>query len=139
MKRADLKAYIRNQEWINDAIERYKSQMELVESISSPRLDGMPRARNSSNDFIEELLDSYNEMLKILNKEQQKQNEVMRQLNTMKDEPKPYRSILTHLYIDGYSLEKTADKIHYSYQKTSTMHGAALNEFDKLDEVVKKG
>ena len=52
----------------------------------------------------------------------------------MKDEPKPYRSLLTYFYIDGLSLEETSIKINYSYQKTSTMKNIALNKFDELNE-----
>ena len=52
----------------------------------------------------------------------------------MKDEPKPYRSLLTYFYVDGLKLEETAMKINYSYQKTSTMKNIALKKFDELNE-----
>ena len=44
-----LVSYRRNQKWINDAILRYKEQKELAYSISSPNLDGMPKAKNKIN------------------------------------------------------------------------------------------
>lgn len=132
MTREDLISYRRDQQWINDAIERYKIQKELAYSISSPSLDGMPKAKNKTSDSFENLLDCYNEILDKLYSQQKEQNKIIDQLMKMKDEPKPYRSLLTYYYIDGLSLEETSIKINYSYQKTSTMKNIALNKFDEL-------
>ena len=52
MNREDLINYRRNQQWINDAMQRYKSQKELAYSISSPNIDGLPKAKNKTNDII---------------------------------------------------------------------------------------
>ena len=134
MTQENLVSYRRNQKWINDAILRYKEQKELAYSISSPNLDGMPKAKNKINDSIEKLLDCYNEILDKLYLQQKEQNKIIEQLMRMKDEPKPYRSLLTYFYIDGLSLEETSIKINYSYQKTSTMKNIALNKFDELNE-----
>lgn len=134
MTQDNLVSYRRNQKWINDAIERYKKQKELAYSISSPKLDGMPKAKNKINDSFENLLDCYDEILDKLYLLQKEQNKIIDQLMKMKDEPKPYRSLLTYFYIDGLSLEETSIKINYSYQKTSTMKNIALNKFDELDE-----
>ena len=134
MTQDNLVSYRRNQKWINDAIERYKTQKDLAYSISSPNLDGMPKAKNKINDSFENLLDCYNEILDKLYLLQKEQNKIINQLMKMKDEPKPYRSLLTYFYIDGLSLEETSIKINYSYQKTSTMKNIALNKFDELDE-----
>ncbi len=134
MTQENLVSYRRNQKWINDAILRYKEQKELAYSISSPNLDGMPKAKNKINDSFEKLLDCYNEILDKLYLQQKEQNKIIEQLMRMKDEPKPYRSLLTYFYIDGLSLEETSIKINYSYQKTSTMKNIALNKFDELNE-----
>ena len=134
MTQENLVSYRRNQKWINDAILRYKAQKELAYSISSPNLDGMPKAKNKINDSFEKLLDCYNEILDKLYLQQKEQNKLIEQLMRMKDEPKPYRSLLTYFYIDGLSLEETSIKINYSYQKTSTMKNIALNKFDELNE-----
>ena len=134
MTQENLVSYRRNHKWINDAILRYKEQKELAYSISSPNLDGMPKAKNKINDSFEKLLDCYNEILDKLYLQQKEQNKIIEQLMRMKDEPKPYRSLLTYFYIDGLSLEETSIKINYSYQKTSTMKNIALNKFDELNE-----
>ena len=94
----------------------------------------MPKAKNKINDSFEKLLDCYNEILDKLYLQQKEQNKIIEQLMRMKDEPKPYRSLLTYFYIDGLSLEETSIKINYSYQKTSTMKNIALNKFDELNE-----
>lgn len=132
MNREDLIAYRRNEQWISDAIQRYKGQKELAYSISSPNIDGLPKAKNKPSDSFEKLLDCYNEILEKLYFQQKEQNRIIEKLMEMKDEPKPYRSLLTYYYIDGLSLEETAIKINYSYQKTSTMRKIALNKFDEL-------
>lgn len=139
MTRDDLISYRRNQQWINDAIKRYKAQKELAYSISSPSLDGMPKAQNKPSDSFEKLLDCYDEILEKLYLQQEEQNKIITKLMEMKDEPKPYRSLLTYYYVDGLSLEETSIKINYSYQKTSTMKNIALNKFDELCKVVKFG
>ena len=95
----------------------------------------MPKAKNKVNDSFENLLDCYNEILDKLYLLQKEQNKIIDQLMKMKDEPKPYRSLLTYFYIDGLSLEETSIKINYSYQKTSTMKNIALNKFDELNEI----
>lgn len=132
MTREDLKEYISTKRWINNQLENYRSQLELLEGIKSKVYDGMPKAQNKPNYVIEDLMDSINEMLQLFDEEQKKLNEIIKQLLQMRDTPKPYRSILTYLYVDGLSLEETSVQIHYSYQKTSTMHNIALKEFDKL-------
>lgn len=132
MTREDLKEYISTKRWIKNQLENYRSQLELLEGIKSKVYDGMPKAQNKPNYVIEELMDSINEMLQLFDDEQKKLNQIIKQLLQMKDTPKPYRSILTYLYVDGLSLEETSVQIHYSYQKTSTMHNIALKEFDKL-------
>lgn len=132
MNREDLINYRRNQQWINDAMQRYRSQKELAYSISSPNIDGLPKAKNKTNDTFEKLLDCYDEILNKLYLQQKEQNKIIEKLMEMKDEPKPYRSLLTYYYIDGLSLEETSIKINYSYQKTSSMKKVALNKFEEI-------
>ena len=132
MTSEDLKEYRNTANWIKGRLEFYTSQMELAKSIKSAVNDGMPRAKNKPNYVIEDLIDGLNEMLELFNEEQKKLKEIIKQLMQMKDTPKPYRSLLTCLYIDGLSLEETSVEINYSYQKTSSMRKFALREFDKL-------
>lgn len=130
MTRKDLKDYRYNQEWINNQLERYKEQRAIAENITQ-NLDGMPKAQNKPNYALEELMDKYNEIINILNKDQEKQNLILRQLRLVEE---PYRTILTNKYIEGMSLEEISVKIHYSYDRTCKMHGIALNKFDDIEK-----
>ena len=42
--------------------------------------------------------------------------------------------ILYDLYIEGLSLEQTAQDIHYSYERTAHLHGIALQVFERRNE-----
>ncbi len=132
MNREDLIGYRNNKKWFDEEIRRYREQKELAYSISSPIADGMPKSTNNYNESFEKLMDCYNEILYKLCNQQKEQNKIIENLMKMKDEPKPYRSLLTYYYIDGLSLEETSVKINYSYQKTSSMRKMALDKFDEI-------
>ncbi len=139
MNREDLIGYRNNKKWFDEEIRRYREQKELAYSISSPIADGMPKATNKYNESFEKLMDCYNEILSKLCTQQKEQNRIIENLMKMKDEPKPYRSLLTYYYIDGLSLEETSVKINYSYQKTSSMRKIALDKFDEICLKYKSG
>lgn len=42
--------------------------------------------------------------------------------------------VLYDIYIEGLSLEQTAQDIHYSYERTAHLHGIALQVFERRDE-----
>ncbi len=134
MKREDLKNYRYNKNWIKRQLENYEEQKAIVYNISQ-NLDGMPKAKNKPNYGLENLMDQYNKILEILEKDQEKQNEILIQIRELEE---PYRTIITDKYILGMSLEEISIDINYSYDRTCKMHGIALNEFDKLDKVVSK-
>lgn len=134
MTREDLKELKYSIQWVKEQINKYKEQRELVLSLSQ-NLDGMPKAQNKPNYALESLLDSYNELLEILKKEQDKINDTYKQLMKLKP---IHKSILTKRYIEGKDFEEIATEIHYDYYNTCKIHGKALNEFDKLDNTTKK-
>ena len=134
MKREDLKNYRYNKNWIKRQLESYEEQKTIVNNITQ-NLDGMPKAKNKPNYGLEDLMDQYDKILKILKKDQEKQNEILIQIRELEE---PYRTIITDKYILGMSLEEISIDINYSYDRTCKMHGIALNEFDKLDKVVSK-
>lgn len=134
MNRENLKKYRYSQKWITRQLERYEEQRTMVLNITSS-LDGMPKAKNKTNYSLENLLDSYNELIEILKQDQEKQNKIILQIREVEE---PYRTILTDKYILGMSLEEISVDIAYSYDRTCKMHGVALNKFDELDKVVSK-
>ena len=128
MNREDLKNYRYSQKWINRQLERYEEQRTTAMNISI-NLDGMPKAQNKPNYALEELMDKYNEIREILNKDQEKQNEIIRQIHKV---PEPHRTILTDKYILGMTLEEISVDINYAYENVCRMHGVALNMFDNV-------
>lgn len=73
-------------------------------------------------------MDMFNELMKEVLKEEEKQREIVQQIETMKF---PYKNILYKVYIQGKSLVKVADEMGYSYVQICRNHGIALNIFDE--------
>ena len=124
----DLKNYKYRKDWIQSQINKYIEQREQAIGLSQ-YFDGMPKAQNKPNYALEELIDKYNELINIMNEEQNLQNEIIKQLNKLKP---IYKLILYKRYIEGKSLEEVSTEIGYSYNKTCTFNGDALDEFDKI-------
>lgn len=129
MTREDLKQYKYSQRWIKEQLNRYEEQRSMVYNLSQ-NLDGMPKAQNKPNYTLEDLMDQYDYILELLNKEQEKQNKILGQIMQVDE---PYRTILTSRYIDNKSLEEISTIIGYAYENTCRMHGIALNKFDNLE------
>lgn len=132
MNRQDLKDYKFLKARIDEKLNDYEEQFARVTKMTQT-IDGMPKAHNKPNYTVEELIDSSNELIALLNKDVIKQKEIISQLDSMENEI--YHTILYLRYIHNKTFEEIADKIGYSYYPTCKMHGKALNEFDKLDKV----
>ena len=130
MTREDLRTYKYSQKWINEQLNRYEEQRTMVTNITQ-KLDGMPKAQNKPSYALESLIDQYDQLIEILTKDQEKQNDILKQLRLVEE---PYRTILTEKYINGKSLEEISVIVHYSYDRTCKMHGTALIKFDELDK-----
>ena len=128
MNREDLKNYKYNQKWIKRQLEKYEEQKAIVYGITQ-NLDGMPKAKNKPNYSLENLMDQYDKILEILEKDQGKQNEIILQIRRLEE---PYKTILTDKYILGMSLEEISVEIGYAYENVCRMHGTALNKFFSL-------
>lgn len=76
-------------------------------------------------------MDSFNEMMKIIIQEEEKQKKIVEQINKIEF---PYRNILFKVYIQGKTLVKTADEMSYSYERMKHMNGIALLKFDESGE-----
>lgn len=130
MTREDLKEYRYAQKWIKEQIDKYIEQRTMVYNITQT-LDGMPKAQNKPSYALEELMDKYDEIINILLRDQEKQNQIILQLREVEE---PYRNILHDKYILGKSLETIASEMPRAYENVCRMHGVALNKFDELDE-----
>lgn len=79
------------------------------------------------------LQDSFNELTNIVAREEEKQKEIVEQVNKMEY---PYKNILFKVYIQGKSLVTTASEMKYDYKYMCKMHGEALNKFDNTTKEV---
>lgn len=131
MNREDLKGLKHSQAWVKEQIDKYTEQREQVYGLSQ-YFDGMPKPQNKPSYALENLIDSYDELLNILAEEQKKVNSILKQINKL--DPL-YRVILTKRYLYGENFETISTEIHYDYYNTCKLHGKALNEFDKLDNL----
>lgn len=129
MNREDLKGLKHSQAWVKEQIDKYTEQREQVYGLSQ-YFDGMPKPQNKPSYALENLIDSYDELLNILAEEQKKVNSILKQINKLNP---LYRTILTKRYLYGENFETISTEIHYDYYNTCKLHGKALNEFDKLD------
>lgn len=128
MNREDLKNYRYNQKWVEEQISKYEEMKERVYNLSQA-IDGMPKAQNKPNYTLEDLMDKFNEILEIIYENQEKQNNIVKQLD--KIEPL-YRNILYLRYIKGLDLEEISTEIGYNYYKTCRLNGEALEKFDEV-------
>lgn len=132
MNREDLKNYNYKQKWIKQQIDYFEEQRTTILRITQV-LDSMPKAQNKPNDALEELMDNINEFIKDYKKQQDELNNINKELAKIKP---LYANILYDIYIKSMNLEETSADIKYSYNKTCTFHGLALDEFDKLETKV---
>lgn len=79
---------------------------------------------------LSKLMDSINELLKMIEKENTKQKEILKQLDNVEQ---PYRLILEKVYIQGKTLVTVASEMNYNYEYMKRMNGIALNKFDEED------
>ena len=130
MTREDLKKYRENKLWIDSQMELYKEMKQRAEGLKAVVLDGMPKAKNKPNYAIENLIDKYDYIIKILTEEQEKLNQITLQLKEVEES---YRTILTKYYVQGKTLVRVADEMNYNYEYVKRMNGIALNKFDELN------
>lgn len=77
------------------------------------------------------LLDNVNELLEKVVIEQEKQKNIIEQLNLVEQ---PYKLILEKAYIQGKSLVTIASEIGYNYKHMCKMNGIALKKFEQHDK-----
>ena len=133
MTREDLKNYKYTQEWIKDRtehIEEYKTSITNITSVLSDMPKGSRQVEDSIAEKVAILLDDVNDILKVILKEEQRQKEIIEQLDKVEQ---PYKLILEKVYIQGKTLVTTASEMNYSYEHMKHMNGIALNKFNQVN------
>lgn len=132
MNRQDLKQYKFTQEWIKGRLEYLEEYKETIEKITSTLSDmpkGSPIVQDKFAEGVATLIDSINELIDKINKQNEKQKQILEQVDQVEE---PYRCILDKVYIQGKTLVTVASEMNYSYREITRKHGIALNEFDKI-------
>lgn len=132
MTREDLKVYKYNQEWINerfDYIEELRTTIEKITAMLDDMPKGSKKVQDSMAEKIAQLQDSLNDLLGRVVEEDQKQKQILKQLDMIEQ---PYKSILDKVYIQGKTLVTVASEMDYSYVHICREHGNALNKFDNV-------
>lgn len=138
MTREDLKVYKYNQEWINerfDYIEELRTTIEKITAILDDMPKGSKKVQDSMAEKIAQLQDSLNDLLGRVVAEDQKQKQILEQLDMIEQ---PYKSILDKVYIQGKTLVTVASEMDYDYKYVCKQHGLALNKFDNTTKEVEK-
>ena len=133
MNRKDLKDYRYNQIWIEgrlEYIESYKASITKVTTVLSDMPRGSKEVQDSMAEKIAKLIDNMDILLKRINEENEKQKQILRQLEKVEQ---PYKLILEKVYIQGKTLVTVASEMNYSYEDICRKHGKALRKFDELE------
>lgn len=134
MTREDLKDYKHNQEWIKgrlEYIEEYKTSITNITSVISDMPKGSKEVQDSMAEKIAILIDNVDELLARIVKEQEKQKQILEQLDKVEQ---PYKLILEKEYVQGKKLVTVASEMGYNYEYMKKINGIALNMFDKEDK-----
>lgn len=136
MTREDLKDYKHNQEWIKgrlEYIEEYKTSITNITSVISDMPKRSKEIQDSMAEKIATLIDNVDELLARIVKEQEKQKQILEQLDKVEQ---PYKLILEKMYIQGKSLVVVASEMKYDYKYICKQHGIALNKFENTTKEV---
>jgi len=111
-------------------IDRRIQELRSRYTSRAIQYDDMPKAHNSEHDLSEYAaeLDQMEAELKVAYAEAVRiQREIYASLRSMKDGT--HRRVLELRYVDGYTFEKIAVLMEFSYQWVCELHGRALQEF----------
>ena len=132
MTREDLKDYKHNQEWIKgrlEYIEEYKTSITNITSVISDMPKGSKEIQDSMAEKVAILIDNVDDLLAKIVKEQEKQKQILEQLDKV---DQPYKLILEKQFIQGKSLIIIAGEMGYSYRDICRKNGIALNKFEEV-------
>ena len=132
MTREELKDYKHNQEWIKgrlEYIEEYKTSITNITSVISDMPKGSKEIQDSMAEKVAILIDNVDDLLAKIVKEQEKQKQILEQLDKVEQ---PYKLILEKQFIQGKSLIIIAGEMGYSYRDICRKNGIALNKFEEV-------
>ena len=138
----ELREYVYNKKWIEEKLIDIKERRTLLDNITSTISD-MPRGTakvvdkkaeelskimDDTNE-LQKYIDNINDILKKVVEQEEKQKEILNQLNKVEQ---PYKNILYFRYIRGYNLTEVSNEIEEEYDYTRKLHGIALVKYSKV-------
>jgi predicted ATPase len=119
MTKEDLYNYINNKEYIEKQLEEYNNTLELLRYKKT---------------IDKRLTNQYTKIFKKLIKQKERQNEILKILDSM--ENTTHRNILYNIYIYGMTPEECAGQMNYDYFVLQKKKSNALKNFEntKVDK-----
>lgn len=124
-KKRSLKRYKKNKALI-DRLENKLASIEDRLSLQSPRLTDMPRGGRpiTTEDLIADKIELEERLSRLKEKGRVLRSEILEEIDNLED-PR-YAEILESFFIDGYSLEETADLIGYGRRHVYRLYSEAV-------------
>ena len=120
MTNKDKKAVLRSYRRIDGQIRAAYEQIdELMTLIKSPSLDGLPKGGAYHNQIEE-----------IVTKKEKIFGDINRLIEKLREDE---NLCLTYMYIQGLTIDQTAEKMHYSRSTVCRIHGRALAHFMEVE------
>lgn len=140
MTKEELKFCFKLQEQkrlLQETMQRLEEDMAL---ISSPRLDGMPRASSANSGGPAEALAIAHADLQAKYEEKLRDLRVLQLrveafINTL---PSREQTVMRLRYIDGLEWEEVCWRAHYSWTHTHRLHAEALKRLKKVEQEVEQ-
>ena len=129
LKKAYLQRYL-NSKRREDELTLAIEELETRYGLHSPQLDGMPHGSGGSDlsEFGARYEKLHNQMLETLAKSLEVYSEISKAIEDSGG-TEAEKCVLRYRYIHGYTWEKIAVTMEFSYQWICELHGRALQKF----------
>ena len=132
------KQYLSQALFLRSAIKRTELQIEEIRTRASSaggiRYDKLNVQTSPANDtmvnFVIQLERAEKTSLQLMGEYYSTYATIQTQINSV--QPDIYRQILSMRYLDGYKLERIADRLNYSDVYVRKLHGRALQTFSRM-------
>lgn len=114
-----------------DEYERYKTRAEKMTSIISD----MPRGGKSSDKVADNavaMADLSRQYEELWIRAEQGKFKIERKIYVVSE---PHQTLLRKRYLQDMNFEKIADEMGYTYNTITHMHGEALEEYKKIQDI----
>ena len=135
-KKAVLRSYRRIDGQIRAAYEQID---ELMTLIKSPSFDGLPKGGAYHNQ-IEEIVTKkekiFGDITRLIDKKAERLRFIRSEIERLREDE---NLCLTYMYLQGLTIDQTAEKMHYSRSTVCRIHGRALAHFMETAKDTKGG